>query len=331
MFKNATFKLTVSYLCVVMVISLVFSAVVYRVGSDNLLFGLNRATQELSSEFPIFNGTQYAQPNTADLNIGKSHLLDELIFTNLVVLVGAGFICYILARETLRPIEDAHEQQKRFTADVSHELRTPLTSLKMESEVALLDDDLSKSQLRDVISSNIEEATKLETLINSLLKLTRLEAGELQRQFTKLDIKALVKEAVEQTRPLANAKNISLKIKTNPLFIQGDHDSLHQMLVIFLDNAIKYSAANTSIKISSNKENNQPVLIIEDMGQGIAAKDLEHVFDRFYRADSARTGSSGFGLGLSIAKMIADVHKANITISSQLHHGTKVQVSFTAN
>ncbi len=328
MFKNATFKLTVSYLIVVMIISIIFSAVVYRVGSNNLANGLIRETKELSVQFPVFSGTQFAQPNPADLSAGQRHLLDELILTNLVVLVGAGFISYFLARETLKPIEAAHEQQKRFTADVSHELRTPLTSLKMESEVALMDDSLTKEQLKKVIGSNIEEAAKLDTLINSLLRLTRLEAGELQQQFSNQDLRTIVKEAIDMVTPQAKTRDIKLNPSKRSLSVRGDHDSLVQMLIIFLDNAIKYSPRKSSVNIQITKSGEQTRLVITDHGNGIAAKDLEHVFDRFYRADTARSGSNGFGLGLSIAKLIADIHRADITISSQLKHGTSVTIDF---
>ena len=331
MFKNVTVKLTLSYLSVVMIISLIFSAVVYRVGSDNLTFGLNRETQELSTAFPIFNGTPFASPNATDLKIGKQHLLDELVLTNMFVLVLGGLICYILARETIRPIETAHEQQKHFTADVSHELRTPLTALKMESEVALMDKSLKADDLRQVIISNMEEASKLENLINSLLKLTRLEAGELQQQFTSLDLELLTNEAVDHVKTLAMAKNIFIDVKSQSININGDHDSLVQLMVIFLDNAIKYSQTGTKIKIAIGHNPTKPTIKIEDQGQGISSRDLEHAFDRFFRADTARSGNSGYGLGLSIAKLIADVHQANITITSQLNHGTTVSVDFNTN
>ena len=332
MFKNATFKLTVSYLLVVMVISLVFSAVVYRVGSDNLAFGLNRLSTELSTEFPVFSGTRLTRPNPADLSAGRRHLLDELILTNLAVLIGAGFVSYMLAQETLKPIEAAHEQQKRFTADVSHELRTPLTALKMESEVALMDDQLSTDQLRGVISSNIEEAAKLENLINNLLKLTRLEAGELQQQFVGVKLSGVIDEALFQIKPTADKRHIKLQTgKARNYSVIGDRDSLLQLLIILLDNAVKYSPSKTVINVtlSKNQSDNSVDLVVEDHGQGIPAKDLERIFERFYRSNNTHSnGSGGFGLGLSIAKLIADLHQAEITITSQLHKGTTVRVRF---
>ncbi len=314
-----------------MVISLVFSAVVFRIGSDNLATGLNRESQELSVAFPIFNGTKLVQPSQAALNAGRSHLLDELVLTNLIVLVGGGLISYVLARETLKPIEEAHEQQKRFVADVSHELRTPLTALRMESEVALIDDNITTDALKKVIASNIEETEKLEALINNLMRLTRLETGELQRQFSSLNLKQLADSALDQLKPQASAKKITIELRGKPVQVKGDKESLIQMLVIFLDNAIKYSPKGTTITLkTSQKENNPAAIEIIDQGHGIKAENISHIFDRFYRADTSRSSNSGFGLGLSIAKLIADVHGANITITSAAEKGTTVRVDFAS-
>ncbi len=331
MFKNATFKLTLSYLSVLMVISLIFSAVVYRIGSNNLVYGLSRETRELSTSFPIFNGTRFGQLNPADLAAGRTHLLDELILTNLIVLVSAGLISYALARETLKPIEAAHEQQKRFVADASHELRTPLTALRMESEVALMDNQLDTKALKRVISSNIEEASKLETLINNLMRLSLLEAESQQKQFVRQDLKPLAKEAIDQVKPQADAKNIAFAINSSAketYKIMGDHDSLVQLLVIFLDNAIKYSPKGTRVSLSLERSQDWVSIKISDQGHGIKAQHLEHVFDRFYRADASRSNESGFGLGLSIAKLITDIHQAVITITSTPGKGTTVKVDF---
>ena len=103
------------------------------------------------------------------------------------------------------------------------------------------------------------------------------------------------------------------------------------MMVIFLDNAIKYSPDGSKVSIEAKKYDNHVKLNIKDSGSGIDPKDLSHIFERFYRSDTARKGNAGFGLGLSIAKLIADVHDANITISSRLNQGTRVEVSFDSN
>src|SRR5665213_2436774 len=185
MFRSATFKLTMWYLGLVVLISVGFSIVLYHVATAELARGLHFQTQQIFNKFPIFDDSPLLRSGP-DLSDGAHRILLRLIGFNIIVFVGAGFASYWLARRTLRPIEEAHEQQKRFTADVSHELRTPLTAIKMESEVALLNKQGSGAELRQVLQSNLEEVAKLETLINNLLRLTRLEASELQQNFTAL-------------------------------------------------------------------------------------------------------------------------------------------------
>ena len=143
MFRSATFKLTMWYLALVMAISLVFSVVLYSVAAGELDRGLNNETRRIYQKFPVFEGSPVLRPG-ADYDSGAHRILLRLAGFNIIVLVGAGWASYWLARRTLEPIEQAHEQQKRFTADVSHELRTPLTALKMESEVALMNDKNGK-------------------------------------------------------------------------------------------------------------------------------------------------------------------------------------------
>lgn len=332
MFRSATFKLTMWYLAIVMAISLSFSVVLYHVAAGELQRGLNRATVRIDRQFPIFDHSPFLQPGQ-DYNRSTHTLLLKLIFLNLVVLVGAGLLSYLLARRTLEPIELAHEQQKRFTADVSHELRTPLTALRMESEVALLNKSAGAGVLRDTLASNLEEIGKLEALINNLLRLTRLEADELQQQFAPLKVNELVSAATERVAAQAKAHKIKLISDVSATTITGDHDSLVQLLVILLDNAIKYSPAGAEVNIRGQKHGDQLTLSITDHGSGIAPEALKHVFDRFYRADSARSkdGQEGFGLGLSIAKMIADLHGGNVTLHSRVGEGTTATVRLPAS
>lgn len=143
MFRSATFRLTVYYLAIIAVISIGFSTALYNVALHDLRSGLQWQTRQIYNNFPVFIDSPYLSSVEA-FKSSRDHLLGRIILSNALVLIGAGFASYALARRTLRPIEEAHERQKRFTADVSHELRTPLTSLKMESEVALLDTKANK-------------------------------------------------------------------------------------------------------------------------------------------------------------------------------------------
>jgi two-component system sensor histidine kinase CiaH len=329
MFKSATLKLTLSYLAIITVLCLMFSAAIYHFATNELYHGLNRQSQRISDDFPGFNFNPALTPDR-DYRTSSHHILLNLVYFNIIVLIAAGFASYGLARWTLQPIETSHEQQKRFTADVSHELRTPLTALKMTTEVALMDTAASKPALRDALTSNLEDASKLEMLVNSLLRLTRLEASELQGQFGSVDLTANAMAASNYVAERAAAKKITLSnnLGKSEQLVHGDSLSLEQLITILLDNAIKYSPAGSTVEIQPLSDNNSSGLQIVDHGQGIAATDLPHIFDRFYRADQARSSNdeNGFGLGLSIAQMITELHHGVLHVTSQVGKGTTISV-----
>ena len=314
-----------------MAISIFFSIVVYAVGSDGIANGIRLQSERIYNEFPVLQANPILKPSK-DIERGDHILLMRLLFFNSIVFIFAGAASYFLAVKTLGPIEETHEQQKRFTSDVSHELRTPLTAIRMESEVALINENLSKEDLRAILSSNLEETTKIENLINSLLKLSRLESEEIKKNFTDVNIKDIVKEAISNVSKQAKVKKIKIINEVNTLDqISGDKNSLIQLLTIFLDNAIKYSQTNKEIDVSFNTNKNSKSLIIKDQGIGINKKDLDHIFDRFYKSDTSRTQNNikeSYGIGLSIAKSIAEVHDINIVVSSQINKGTTIKLIF---
>jgi signal transduction histidine kinase len=316
------------YLAIVMIISLVFSVAVYRFATNELTYGLNSQTQRIYKQFPVFYNNPYLRVRENDLDRATHHIFLRLVYFNVLVLIAAGGASYLLARRTLNPIEAAHNRQKRFTADVSHELRTPLTSLKMSSEVALLDKAASKQELQDALKSNVEDANRMELLINNLLRLTKLDSDELAANFIDVQSEMLVSEAVDRVQTIATDKKITLRNESNDARIHGDPDSLIQLLVILLENAIKYSPEKSTVTVDSSIENDKLLLHIKDEGPGISPEALPHVFDRFYREDKARTtDGESFGLGLSIAKMIADRNGANITLTSKPKKGTTALVA----
>jgi two-component system sensor histidine kinase CiaH len=328
-YRSATLKLTVWYLVLVMAISLVFSAVVYHFATDTLASGLGRQQARIYQEFPVFNNNPFFVHDN-DVQVGSRHILSNLVYFNSIVLVGAGFASYWLARRTLRPIEASNERQKRFVADASHELRTPLTALKMDTEVALLDPQTSKAALRAALQSNLEEADKLSLLLNNLLRLSQLESNGVRHKFTSLPAVPLAKQAVTEVKQRADAKHVLIDNKVSNGNIYGDRDSLVQLLVILLDNAIKYSPEHSSVTLSSGQQDEAVTIVVSDRGIGIEPAALTHVFDRFYRADKARTGNDGYGLGLSIAKQIADIHHGTITLTSRVGKGTRATLSLPA-
>jgi two-component system sensor histidine kinase CiaH len=327
MFRSATFKLTMWYLAIVMAISVVFSFVIYHFASDALGLGLHNQTMRIYHEFPVFNNNPLLKPGK-DMAAGDHQILLRLIYFNVLVLALAGIASYFLARRSLQPIEAAHERQKRFTADVSHELRTPLTSLKMTTEVALLDPKAPATELRQVLESTLEDTDKMERLINSLLRLTKLDSGQVQDNFLAVASQPIVRASIDHVQRSATSKDITIASDDHDAPLFGDAESLEQLVVIILDNAVKYSPAGSTIHIKTTKHEKTAEIVIQDEGEGISQEALPHVFDRFYRADTARqtTSESGFGLGLSIAKLIADMHHGTITITSRPGHGTTVKV-----
>lgn len=327
MFRSATFKLTMWYLVIVMGISIGFSFVLYQVTTDELARGIHRETQRIYNQFPVFNDMPVLKPSE-DLQNSTQHILLRLVTFNAIVFVGAGAASYWLAKRTLEPIEAAHIQQKRFTADVSHELRTPLTALRMETEVALMQKNTSSKELRDTLTSNLEEVDKLEALINNLLRLSQLEADELQQNFTAVPLQTILDDAVQSLESHANEHKVTLSSPTTHEVVYGDAASLTQLFIILLDNAIKYSPTKSEVVLSVAKQGNSAVVSVKDSGVGIPKEELDHVFDRFYRADTSRAKNQhgGYGLGLSIAQMIANVHNADITLKSRVNHGTVATV-----
>jgi signal transduction histidine kinase len=157
-----------------------------------------------------------------------------------------------------------------------------------------------------------------------------LEADELRHNFTPLSSRIIAQAALKRVQTQAANRKVKLESRLKDLSLSGDHDSLVQLLVILLDNAIKYSPSGSAVNLTVEGKGGRAVIQIIDHGQGIERQALERVFDRFYRADNSRnkaSGTEGFGLGLSIAKMIADVHNAAVTLSSHPGKGTTATVT----
>jgi two-component system sensor histidine kinase CiaH len=326
LFRSAIFKLTFFYLGLVMIICLLFSGVIFQLATQEVAAGLRSQTARIYQQYPVFTGDPFLHREN-EIITSSHHLLLNLFLLNGCVFFTAGFASYWLARRTLAPIESANNQQKRFVADVSHELRTPLTALKMETEVALMDTAASASNFREALTSNLEEAVKLETLLNNLLRLSRLESDELIQTFTPISAHTIVHGAIIRIKRQADAKHITIDDTSTNEIIQGDQESLIELVTIILENALKYSPTNSSIVITTKTDGKEVVLSVCDHGIGIESEALDHVFDRFYRAETARS-SEGHGLGLSIAKQIADLHHSTITLKSTAGKGTTAMIHF---
>lgn len=321
MFKSARLKLTGWYLLIVMLVSIFFSSTIYLGTIREMERGFRRAEIRIRPGLP--------NPPSRflfieDLEIARRQVAFQLLWLNSLILVISAGAAYFLAGKTLSPIEEALEEQKRFVADASHELRTPLTALKTSMEVALRDKKITSLEAKKIIKSNLDDVDGLKSLSDNLLSLAHLQGNGKSLIFKEIDMTDLVEKVSKKLSPLAKEKKLELKVETKNQIIMASEEKLEEMLLIFLDNAIKYTPKGGEIKISGQPEKKWYVLEVKDTGVGISKEDLSHIFDRFYRADQSRSKNkvSGFGLGLSLAKKIIEIHKGSVEVLSQVNKGT---------
>lgn len=353
--KSTTARLAGSYLLIIMAMSIGFSYVFYQTSSHELgrqlpppsVFvgnanaGGNTITISDGDTTTATPTITTAAPSSADVQVreiradsrytkffqkrideARDELLAKLLLLNLVALVVGAGLSYYLARRTLRPIEAAMATQRRFVTDASHELRTPLTAILTSNEVALRNGDLKLQQAKDVIKSNVEEVKKLKDLTDGLLNLAKQNGSSLM--IKPVSLQQIVSDAMNRVIPAAQAKEISVDDKSPNIKVLGDKSALTQVMVILLDNAIKYSPSKTTIHLEGHKKDGRGFLAVRDEGRGISPVDLPHIFDRFYRADKSRTNSEadGYGIGLAIARKIVKQHDGKIAADSTLGEGS---------
>ena len=220
-------------------------------------------------------------------------------------------------------LDDAFQHIHRFSADASHELRTPLTILQLELE-GLAQNRRLDPALADQIGSALEETGRMSHIVENLLTISRLDAGELKMEKSRLDVGQLASSTTEQMRLIAEEKSISLRCRAEEgVFVEGDRSRLQQVIVNLVDNAIKYTQQEGVVEVSVRRDTNAAVLRVSDNGAGISDSALPHVFERFFRADKARSRDlGGAGLGLAIVKSICSAHGAEISVTSQDGHGS---------
>lgn len=313
-----------------MTISIFFSVNLYQLSVNELERSLrhpgpNSVINRLPADFKNrFSIQDLLEEREAQYEDAKDRILSRLILVNMIILLGGGALSYYFAVRTLRPIEEAHEAQSRFTADASHELRTPLAAMRTENEVALMDPKLTIKKAKDVLNSNIEELTKLTNLSAGLLRLAQGEKADLDME--DIAVQDILQDALDRVMPQAEKKHILIHNHANDIsaHVRGDRQNLVEALVTVLDNAVKYSYDKTEIAVGAEDTGKNIIIQVADQGIGIKASELPHIFERFYRADVARSkqDSDGYGLGLAIAKNIIEMHDGTISAASNPESGT---------
>lgn len=230
--------------------------------------------------------------------------------------------------QMLHRLEDAYLQVSRFSADASHELRTPLTIMRGELESIIQRYPALSDVLRERLGSILEETERLSRITESLFTISRLDAGEAKTNPVTFYLIDLVKTTTDQMLLLAEEKSIAITIDQRaPVKVTGDTARLKQVVVNLLDNAIKYTPAGGKISITISEEQHKACFTITDTGIGIHSNALPHVFERFYRADKARSREQGgAGLGLSIVRSIVQAHGGTVEVESVENKGATFRV-----
>ncbi|HRJ91384.1 MAG TPA: histidine kinase dimerization/phospho-acceptor domain-containing protein, partial [Candidatus Saccharibacteria bacterium] len=248
-FESATLKLTGWYLMILMIISLLFSTIIYQLSTqevssrlESLQLRLEDDPRWLIPENSTLRSIRQGQADEAKVNI-----FFGLLYINLFVLGMGGVGSYLLARRTLRPIEEMHEAQSRFTSDASHELKTPLAVMKSELELALRDSSMKKQDYRQVVESTLEEVDKLTGLTHTLLQLSRMDLASID-----LTERVDINQQLKHVQKLLDSKSrIKLKLSKQAAIAEGNESMLRDLFVILVDNALRYSPESSPVEVTS--------------------------------------------------------------------------------
>jgi signal transduction histidine kinase len=224
-------------------------------------------------------------------------------------------------QDAYQGVSRALKMQRDFVGDVSHELRTPLTTIRGNLELLRREPPMPANEQSDVLTDVVDESDRLIRLVNNLLILARADAGQ-SLTLETISIRGLVKEVCKQARQMDRQREIIEDVED--LSVIGDRDALKQVLLILLDNAIKYTTEG--ITVSAEAAGIQVVIRVHDNGSGISPEKLEHMFDRFYRGEP-NPSVQGFGLGLPIAKALIEGQGGKIEIQNESPQGTTVKIS----
>jgi signal transduction histidine kinase len=271
---------------------------------------------------------QVAQP-ISWVGDALSGLVRQLVLASAIGIVLGALASLLMASRSLRPISRAFQRQREFVADASHELRTPLTLIRTNVDAWLR---RSNGQTRTYAQSIVQEVEQLNRIVGDLTTLALADARQLRLDPRPVELNEVVRGLITQATPLADERGVQLRPNLNGgVRVDADLVRVRQLLLILIDNALTHTPSGGKVSVGVISQNGRAQVTVTDTGEGIPTSDLPHIFERFYRADKARTRENGgSGLGLAIAKWIVDAHKGEIAVTSTEGKGTEVAVSLPA-
>ncbi|SEK43740.1 cell wall metabolism sensor histidine kinase WalK [Paenibacillus sp. OK003] len=259
-------------------------------------------------------------------------ILTNLIYTfaivGLIMLIVIFFLSRYFANRSITPVKEAFEKQKQFIADASHELKTPLAIINTNTDVLLANREDTIANQAKWLHYIKSETERMSGLTNDLLYLTQIDDSRSAMIHTKFNMSDAVETIILTMEAVIFEKNVCLDYSIEPqLMVHGNSEQIKQVILILLDNAVKYSRAKGSVNVSLKKQNNDVMLAVSNTGEGIAPEHLDRIFDRFYRTDASRARKNGgHGLGLAIARSIVEQHKGEIYARSVVGEGATFYV-----
>ncbi|WP_312470079.1 HAMP domain-containing sensor histidine kinase [Neobacillus sp.] len=281
-------------------------------------------------EHPVYGKLTYQFIRNVN---SEQELLDQLLLIMLIG-CGVGVLCavasgYFLAGRALVPIKNAWQKQQEFVSDASHELRTPLAVIQAKTDLLFRAPAATIQEKITDVSTISKESRRLSKLVTNLLTLARSDSDQIEMKKDIFQLDELLKEIIQDYEEIAMYQEKLLRLDADePVRFLADKERIHQLIVILLDNAMKYTKEGGEILLSCTQSHSSIYLQVKDNGIGIPEKDITKIFDRFYQSDKARTAAEGTGLGLSIAKWIIEKHHGKTKVQSTIGQGTTIEIIF---
>ena len=298
--------------------------------ADNKVYGLIQNENYRFLKHPNEKGIKIAfTDRSLEINTLKS-LIKTFGVVGIGSLIAFFIVSLYLANWAVKPIKRSWEQQRQFVADASHELKTPLTVILANADIVLSHkDDTIHNQIK-WINYIKTEGERMTSLVNDLLFLAKTDANKNEVIFSKINFSDIIWNCVLPFESVAFEEEKIIDTKITPdIFINGDSNRLKQLIIILIDNALKYSNEKGYIKVNLTKTQDKVLLSVTNTGEPIPEEKISHIFDRFYRADESRARKKdGYGLGLAIAKTIVDAHHGKIVVKSSEDEGTTFTIAF---
>ena len=328
-FKSAHFSLSMLYFLILLAIVGIFNIVIfYSINTNNMEISTPPIETSFSKDKNNYGTDELREKIiTARNKRASEQITESILILDFLILLAGGIGSFWLAHRALEPLEKAHKLQSEFVSNASHEIRTPLAAIQLETEIILKDKTASKDELREVLESNLEEAKSLTAMVKMLLSLSKINE---EIPLSAVNLNEIIKARISKF-PDAEKK---IKFEDGKEFIvQNNETAIDEIAMILINNALKYNISKEPIEVKIFRQNRQAVLSVSNFSNEISQDELNKYFDRFYRCDKVRSCNNhteGYGLGLAIAKKLAEeTHSVILAKNERIPKTKKFKTTFS--